>query len=197
KKNLISDTLMPMVPQVIVDAQPVCWEGAAPTCANVVYQLVTQALAEQGRVLHSLSIDGQATICDQLQSPHSYALIEINSVSAADYARRLSTEAAVQLQDCLRLIPQHIGSIFAQPWSALEAYLLNNLEGLAGILQHLEQLCTLDAPLSTKLKPQLTRIDPWIEPYIQAIQSHDRLALAAFWSERMRPWLTQTLEELA
>lgn len=109
-------SLVACMRQVVVDKEEVVFEGEVPEAPSQVYELLMNALSEQGRVVVDFSVDGQYSFPDD-QFPDHYEKIEASSLTHDELTLRLILESMNQLSETENQLDAYIKNILSISWS--------------------------------------------------------------------------------
>ena len=138
---------------VTADGEDVVFDGDIPTDPSHVYDLLMNALSENGRAVVQFIVDG----VDAVQSgefPETYDKIEVSSLSHDELTLRLVVESMNHLSTAEKEFEAYIRNILSVPWSEVFKRMdefINKVQPFADLLDNL-------SPYAQTYQP------PWREP---------------------------------
>lgn len=102
--------------QVIVDGEAVIFEGDVPDSPSRVYELLINALSEQGKVVTEFIIDGKHSLAED-ELPPTYEKIEAASLTHDELTLKLVIASMNQLSEIEVHLDAYIRNILSIPWS--------------------------------------------------------------------------------
>ena len=138
--------------QVVVDGEEVVFEGEMPEAPSQIYELLMNALSEQGRVVVGFSVDGSDSFPDD-QFPGHYEKIEASSLTHDELTLRLVIESMNQLSETETQLDAYIKNILSISWSDV----FNRMNELVSRVQPFAELIDNIGPYATAYDP------PWAE----------------------------------
>jgi hypothetical protein len=102
--------------QVIVDGEAVIFEGNVPDSPSRVYELLIDALSEQGKVVTEFIIDGKHSLAED-ELPLTYEKIEAASLTHDELTLKLVIASMNQLSEIEVHLDAYIRNILSIPWS--------------------------------------------------------------------------------
>jgi len=102
--------------QVIVDGEAVIFEGDVPDSPSRVYELLINALSEQGKVVTEFIIDGKHSLAED-ELPLTYEKIEAASLTHDELTLKLVIASMNQLSEIEVHLDAYIRNILSIPWS--------------------------------------------------------------------------------
>ena len=138
--------------QVVVDGEEVVFEGEMPEAPSQIYELLMNALSEQGRVVVGFSVDGSDSFPDD-QFPGHYEKIEASSLTHDELTLRLVIESMNQLSETEKHLDAYIKNILSISWSEV----FNRMDELVNKVQPFAELIDNIGPYATAYDP------PWAE----------------------------------
>lgn len=102
--------------EVIVDGEAVIFEGDVPDSPSRVYELLINALSEQGRVVTKFTVDGKSSLSED-KLPPNYQNIEAESLSHDELTMKLVIASLNQLSEIEVQLDAYIRNVLSIPWS--------------------------------------------------------------------------------
>ena len=141
--------------QVVVDGEEVVFEGEVPEAPSQIYELLMNALSEQGRVVVGFSVDGSDSFPDD-QFPGHYEKIEASSLTHDELTLRLILESMNQLSETESQLDAYIKNILSVSWSEVfnrMNELVSRVQPFAELIDNLgPYVSAYDPPWGSKLK---------------------------------------------
>ena len=141
--------------QVVVDGEDVIFGEAVPESPSHVYELLMEALSEQGRVVVDFSVDGHTAFPND-RFPDSFEKIEAKSVSHDELTLRLIIESMNQMSEMESQLDAYIKNILSIPWSEVFKRmdeLINRIQPFAELIDNIGPYANAyDPPWADKLK---------------------------------------------
>lgn len=136
--------------QVVVDGEEVEFGEGVPEAPAQIYELLMDALSEQGRVVVGFSVDGTDSIRDD-KFPDRFELIEATSLSHDELTLRLVIETMNQLSETEKHLDAYIKNILSISWSEV----FNRMDELVSKVQPFAELIDNIGPYASAYSP------PW------------------------------------
>ena len=141
--------------QVVVDGEDVIFGEAVPESPSHVYELLMEALSEQGRVVVDFSVDGHTAFPND-RFPDSFEKIEAKSVSHDELTLRLIIESMNQMSEMESQLDAYIKNILSIPWSEVFKRmdeLINRIQPFAELIDNIGPYANAyESPWADKLK---------------------------------------------
>ena len=141
--------------QVVVDGEDVIFGEAVPESPSHVYELLMEALSEQGRVVVDFSVDGHTAFPND-RFPDSFEKIEAKSVSHDELTLRLIIESMNQMSEMESQLDAYIKNILSIPWSEVFKRmdeLINRIQPFAELIDNIGPYANAyEPPWADKLK---------------------------------------------
>lgn len=134
--------------QVIVDGEAVIFEGDVPDSPSRVYELLINALSEQGKVVTEFIIDGKHSLAED-ELPLTYEKIEAASLTHDELTLRLVIASMNQLSEIEVHLDAYIRNILSIPWSEVFKRmdeLINKVHPFAELVDNLGPYVNAYAP---------------------------------------------------
>lgn len=134
--------------QVIVDGEAVIFEGDVPDSPSRVYELLINALSEQGKVVTEFIIDGKHSLAED-ELPLAYEKIEAASLTHDELTLRLVIASMNQLSEIEVHLDAYIRNILSIPWSEVFKRmdeLINKVHPFAELVDNLGPYVNAYAP---------------------------------------------------
>jgi hypothetical protein len=136
--------------QVSVDGEDVVFGEKVPEAPAQVYELLMNALSEQGRVVVGFLIDGNDSFPDD-QFPDSFEKIEASSLTHDELTLRLVLESMNQLSETESQLDAYIKNILSISWSEV----FKRMDELVNRVQPFAELIDNIGPYASAYEP------PW------------------------------------
>ena len=136
--------------EVVVDGEKVVFEGEVPEKPSQVYELLMNALSEQGRVVVGFSVDGKDSFPND-EFPGHYEKIEASSLTHDELTLRVTIESMNQLSETEGQLDAYIKNILSVPWSEV----FNRMNELVSKVQPFAELIDNLGPYASAYDP------PW------------------------------------
>ena len=140
---------------VVVDGEDVIFGEAVPESPSHVYELLMEALSEQGRVVVDFSVDGHTAFPND-RLPDTYEKIEAKSVSHDELTLRLIIESMNQMSEMESQLDAYIKNILSIPWSEVFKRmdeLINRIQPFAELIDNIGPYANAyEPPWADKLK---------------------------------------------
>jgi len=181
------------IPTVIIDGEPVLFDGAPPPpSVQALAHMLMAALNEQGRVLTKLSVDGVDALQAELPENAPYTQVDGETLSQRAF---LLVQAQNQ-QDFLSELPSNASllskRLLGEPWEVslklaqeFAAALAPAVEVLEACQQFLE---ASGSAAVSQLKQVLPKIGPLLDQYSHCIEVSDSGLLAEQMLSAWVPW---------
>lgn len=181
------------MPDVILDGVAVQFSGPAPASVAAVHALLEQALAEQGRVLAGLWIDGQPFDDKHAGATFdSVSRIEARSVTLASALGEISAGLRPELNAIVEPGRELAHEVMRVPWTEIQPRCLQHLDHVAALMQRVVELAALTGE-GSPVTHAVTALAGIVERWMQAIQSGDAAAAALLLDDE----LAKALHEVA
>jgi hypothetical protein len=124
------------VPEVFIDGEKVVFEGNLPATLGGLQEMFERALADAGRVLAGLSVDGRSIGGQTPQTPFpAGGRIDVLSITVAEARMRMVVEATATLIEARRVIDALAGDVLRVPWSEAVGSCVSAAETVGRVLQ--------------------------------------------------------------
>lgn len=138
--------------EVVVDGEDVEFGDEVPEAPAQIYELLMNALSEQGRVVVGFTVDGHDSFPDD-QFPESFKRIEASSLTHDELTLRLVVDSMNQLSETESQLEAYIKNILSVPWSEV----FNRMNELVTKVQPFAELIDNIGPYASAYAP------PWAE----------------------------------
>ena len=141
--------------QVVVDGEDVVFGDEVPEAPAQIYELLMDALSEQGRVVVGFTVDGDDSFPND-QFPESYTKIEASSLTHDELTLRVILESMNQLSETESQLDAYIKNILSISWTEVfnrMNELISRVQPFAELIDNISPYASAyDPPWGTKLK---------------------------------------------